>query len=194
MNRDELGTALEHGPGYVVRQLFIHVRMHHEKIGSADDTDVSGKARVHAFRYESFYVESFPVFVSKVIDNVVIGEDAYRNTGRVGKISDRGCGQAAAPEEGIDLSVLQRVRGLRHSQALPRNVLLRINAIGLKDSECGNFSAAAWGPGADNLAFEILHRLDWTRSERDDVSVVFIERGTCANGQSGVLERARSVH
>ena len=71
--------------------------------------------------------------------------------GRVREILDGRRRQAAAPEEGRDLAVLQRSGRLRHAEALPRDVAIGIEAGRPQHADGDDLGAASRGSGRHDL-------------------------------------------
>ena len=98
--------------------------------------------------------------------------------------------QAAAPEEGVDLAVLQRVRRLGGAEPLPTHLAIGIEAGGCEEPHRGDLGAAARRAGRQCVAAQVADLPDVGTGERHDVRVVGVEHGE-ADGRDGApVERA----
>src|SRR5438874_2430468 len=65
--------------------------------------------------------------------------------------------QAADPEEGVDLAILDGVHRLGDAESFPLQVLVLVEARGLDDAERHHLGGAAARAGGDPLALEVRH-------------------------------------
>ena len=107
--------------------------------------------------------------------HVVVGNQLRRDADRAGEIEQRRGGQAAAPEERVDLPVLERVDRGVHAQALLADVLVGIEARGAQQAERDHLGAAARRARGDDAPAQIGEAVDVLPLDRRDVRVVRIE-------------------
>ena len=91
-----------------------------------------------------------------------------------GEVGDRRGRQAADPEEGVDLPVLDRVHRFGDAEALAPQVLVLVEAGGFDDAERHDFGRAAARSGGHALAFQVGDLVDAGALDRYDVHAVRI--------------------
>ena len=96
--------------------------------------------------------------------------------------------QAADPEVGVDLAVLDGVGGLRDAEPLAAHVLVLVEARGLDATKCENLGGAAGRTGGDALALEVGHLLDALALDRHDMHAVRVEHHQLADRERLALE------
>src|SRR3954471_16392986 len=92
-----------------------------------------------------------------------------------GEVGDGRGGQAADPEEGVDLAVLQGVGRFGDAEALTLHVLVLVEPRSLDDAKRHHLGSAAAGARRDPLAFQIGHFCDAGALDGHHVHAVRIE-------------------
>jgi hypothetical protein len=92
--------------------------------------------------------------------------------------------QPSAPEERVELAILERVGSLRRSDPAARHVPLEIEPGRGDHAPCGDFRAASGEAHRDQAAAKIGERRD-ARIQRDEVEIVEIQDGQRARRNGG---------
>jgi hypothetical protein len=176
MNRGEVDLLLEEDPRDVVRELLVHGSIDHEHVGNSHDGDGRPQASVRAWRNLERKVQ-FAVLLPEHRYEVRAWQQTNRNARGMRQILQGGRRESAAPEEGVDLAVLERVRRLRCPEALTPHVAIGVESGGAQHAKRDHFGAAARRPGGRDFPFQVGDARNPGRCERDEVRVVGIQDG-----------------
>ena len=172
VHADQLVAVLEHRLDDVVGGLLVHVlvrdqQVHHRRL--------LGCRRPCPCRRPSAMM-SCDVEVAVLLvhrrHQVGVVDHLDLHARRVGEVGHRRGRQAADPEEGVDLAVLERVHRLGDAEALALHVLVLVEAGRLDDAERHHLGGAAARAGGDALALEVGHLGDAGALDRHHVHAV----------------------
>ena len=149
--------------------------MHHQHVGHPDRFDVPAHAGVGRAGDVDPVVHPVAVVLVQEGQGVGVGHQLDRPAGGRGEVQHRPGRNAAAPEERVDLVVLQRVDRLRGPQALLADVGVRVQADRLEHAQGGDLGAAARRPRRHDAVAEVGDGLDALALEGHELVQVVVE-------------------
>ncbi len=182
VNGHQVLFLLEEGFHDLVGDLLLHVGVADEDIPHLGGGHFLFLAGVALGRDDARRVER-AVLRGHLGHGVAVADELERDARGGAQVGDRGRRDAAVPEIGVDLAVFQRAGGFRGTEPVAGDVLVRVDAGGLKDAQTLDLGAAARGTRGHPLALQVRDLVDPLALEGHEVHGVRVEHREGPQGQ-----------